>query len=76
MLVTSEPRQKKSDVESVGTDHDHHGDEGITNSPIATILGVAILEFGVALNRYVLELSFFFLINNLLHGARSQSVGS
>ena len=76
MLVTSEPRQKKSDVESVGTDHDHHGDEGITNSPIATILGVAILEFGVALNRYVLELSFFFLINNLLHGARSQSMGS
>jgi len=58
MLVTSEPRQKKSDVESLGTDHDHHVDnDGTINSPIATILGVAILEFGVALHRYSLELS-------------------
>jgi len=57
MLVTSEPQQKKSDVESVGTDHDRHSDDGTTTSPIATILGVAILEFGVALHRYVLELS-------------------
>jgi len=57
MIVASEPQQKKSDVESVGTDHDHHGDEGTTTSPIGTILGVAILEFGVVLHRYVLELS-------------------
>jgi len=49
-------QHKKSDVESLGTDHDQHGDEGVLNSPIATILGVAILEFGVALHRYVLEL--------------------
>lgn len=48
-------RANSADVESIGKDdaHNHHRGNAFTDKAITQIIGVAILEFGVALHRYL-----------------------